>query len=413
MLQEYFEVVDRNNLIEKLARKREENANIAQGAGALGPDASTEQPVVEPSRVVTASLHITDFADGMGRILAQSDFHKRASFQKEALNLAGAGQFLLKNRTLAGAGVGAAGGALAGGPDHRISGALGGAALGAAGGHAGGGIYTGMAGGQTLGQAATAYGKGVAGMKLPVATPAAATPAAAANTVGRRVSANKLRPRPAAPAAGQVAPQTSAAAGQVVTPQAAVGSSAGQVVPQAPITPGQALEQNAPLAALSKAKQQRVSGMRTRVDADMAVQDGQLARAKQQRVSAMGSRVDASMAAPSAGQVVPAQAAPASMPMRAAPPPVPGKDYAGDVRSHMQGLNQRPSPDYAGQVAGIGKSRTDQLARVKADAAARPYQSKMVVDNQGKYIKDQHGKIVEASLRRRFVLGAVRQGILS
>jgi hypothetical protein len=79
----------------------------------------------------------------------------------------------------------------------------------------------------------------------------------------------------------------------------------------------------------------------------------------------------------------------------------------------MQGLNQRPSPDYAGQVADIGKSRTDQLARVKADAAARPYRSKMVIDNQGKYIKDQHGKIVEASLRRRFVLGAVRQGILS
>lgn len=390
MLQEYFEVVERNNLMEKLARKREENANIAQGAGALGPDASTEQPVVEPSRVVTASLHITDFADGMGRILAQSDFHKRASFQKEALSLAGAGQFLLKNRTLAGAGVGAAGGALAGGPDHRISGALGGAALGAAGGHAGGGIYSGMAGGQTLGQAASAYKAGLSGMKLPVAAPAAATPAAAANTVGRRVSVNKLRPRPAAPAAGQVVPPTPAAAvGQVVPPAApaAAAPAARQVVPaQAPapaagqVVPAQAaaapaagrvapspaharenVEWGAQRAAADwEAKAQAGAASArpqpffppTTPGSDAALRDAAIGRAKQQRVDALGSRVDARMA-----------------------------------------------------------KQDSQTARVKADVAKKPYRETNVMGADGNLVRNASGKVVQASLRDRFLSEADRQGL--
>jgi hypothetical protein len=97
---------------------------------------------------------------------------------------------------LIGAGVGAAGGALAGGPDHRLSGALAGGALGAGVGHAGGGIATRMGRGSTFGEATKGYatnlkrraqvGVGKAKRWVPrkpgevAAAPAAATPAAPA-----------------------------------------------------------------------------------------------------------------------------------------------------------------------------------------------------------------------------------------
>ena len=100
-------------------------------------------------------------ADRMGRILARSE--------KTAFDMKAVGGMATKalgaakaNPALAGAAVGAVGGALAGGPDNRLGGALGGAALGGAAGHAAHGISGHMAGGASFGDAAKAYGGGLA-----------------------------------------------------------------------------------------------------------------------------------------------------------------------------------------------------------------------------------------------------------
>lgn len=102
---------------------------------------------------------------GLGSYKSDAPEHKKlkkaaARFAKAAaaLDLKGLGGAALsiakKNPKLVGAGLGAVGGAIAGGPDHRLSGALGGAALG----HTAGGVGGHMLAGKTLGQAASAHG---------------------------------------------------------------------------------------------------------------------------------------------------------------------------------------------------------------------------------------------------------------
>lgn len=153
----------------------------AQGAGAPG-EVPPEGPEAGASAVVgkTAQAKFL-FADNLGREMARVDFAKHAqavklakvgeaagaAMAKIALGLgdiggamkglaAGGGAlgkavgFAAKNPGLVGAGVGAAGGALAGGPGHRLEGAAGGAALGGMAGGVGGR----MAAGQGLGAAA-------------------------------------------------------------------------------------------------------------------------------------------------------------------------------------------------------------------------------------------------------------------
>lgn len=257
MLQEYLEVAARRELTQKLARRRPEPPpETAQGAGALGPSASTEPHVAEPERVVTASLRVQDFADGMGRVLAQNDFSKRAEarFQKEALGLpagllAGAGKALVKNPGMIGAGVGAVGGAVAGGPDHRISGALGGAALGAGAGHAGVGIGKRVIQrGQSIGQAASNYGTEVsrrvnagvgrlqqgpkgAGSARPAPAPAA--PAAAAAS-GAPASAPPSYPSAVPTMRGRAPVSAQAAAPSTLQGRPPFDSSFGGGMPTAP-----------------------------------------------------------------------------------------------------------------------------------------------------------------------------------
>jgi len=141
---------------------------IAQGGGALGPGASAEPDVPDMERVSLPSAASQQikmaallFADTMGRELAKSDFEKRASarFEKAAFGLGDAGKFLVKHPASIGAATGAVGGAVVGGPDHRISGALGGAAVGAGVGHAGVGIGKRMIQrGQGLGESMGNYG---------------------------------------------------------------------------------------------------------------------------------------------------------------------------------------------------------------------------------------------------------------
>lgn len=166
-------------------------AQGAQGAGAPGD--TPAEGVQDNSQGLggkTASVATLEkekfaFADSLGRGLArteaqQLEFQKIAEkagalMAKEALNLAGlsgalgklgpmAGKalgFAAKHPTAVGAGIGAAGGAIAGGPEHRLSGALGGAALGAGVGNAAGGIAQGMKGGQGFLQSAKSYGQSV------------------------------------------------------------------------------------------------------------------------------------------------------------------------------------------------------------------------------------------------------------
>lgn len=166
----------------------------AQGAGA--PGAVPAEGVQDNSQGLmgkTSSVKDlvgTDkfaFAEQMGRELAQGDAHQfelqkaaeqaGALLAKEALNLGAitgalgkvapmaqkALGFAAKNPTLTGAALGAGAGALAGGPGHRLGGAVAGGALGAGAGHAAGGIAQGMQGGQGFLQSAKNYGQGVAG----------------------------------------------------------------------------------------------------------------------------------------------------------------------------------------------------------------------------------------------------------
>jgi hypothetical protein len=163
----------------------------AQGAGAPGPvPAEGVQDSSQGLGGGVAKAAMVQFSDQFARALARSDFEKAARVEaliktgaaagglmaKTALGLADIGAAVkpLASRvmgaaaknpmgaaTLAGAGLGAAGGAVAGGPDHRLSGALGGAALGGAAGHAAGGIGLGMKAGLGPAQAAKAYGGGM------------------------------------------------------------------------------------------------------------------------------------------------------------------------------------------------------------------------------------------------------------
>jgi hypothetical protein len=122
------------------------------------------------------------FADKMGRMLARAEFAKMAQ-AGELLNvggMAGAGLAKVafgaadmaglagkavglakKNPALAGAAVGAAGGALMGGEGNRLGGALAGGAMGAGAGHAVHGVGAHMAAGASLGDAAKTYGGGM------------------------------------------------------------------------------------------------------------------------------------------------------------------------------------------------------------------------------------------------------------
>ncbi len=176
----------------------------AQGAGAPGPVPA--EGVQDDSQGLgggvaktAAAVLVGDspqeklaFADTLGRELARQDFEKASHVEllrmygehagvvmaKEAAGLGGmlsaaaplaqkALGFAAKNPALAGAAVGAAGGALAGGEGHRLSGALGGAAVG----HAAGGIGGRVMGGQSLGQAAKGYGGTLMGGGAPAKRP--------------------------------------------------------------------------------------------------------------------------------------------------------------------------------------------------------------------------------------------------
>lgn len=88
-------------------------------------------------------------------------------------NVGKALSFAAKNPAAVGAGLGAAGGAIAGGPDHRLSGALGGAALGGAAGHMAPGMMTRMNRGAGVLDAAKGSAQQAAGqLRNAVAPPA-------------------------------------------------------------------------------------------------------------------------------------------------------------------------------------------------------------------------------------------------
>lgn len=118
-----------------------------------------------------------------------SDLASKMAMAKAALDMKGLGTAALNmakaHPQAIGAGVGAVGGAIAGGPDHRLSGAAGGAALGAGAGHAASGIAGKMSGpgGKSLIDAAKSYGSGLAakakGAVMPAGNPAQYSVAAA------------------------------------------------------------------------------------------------------------------------------------------------------------------------------------------------------------------------------------------
>lgn len=169
-------------------------AEPAQGAGALGPVPAEGVEAGAGGMVGKTASEKVGFADSFGRDLARTDFAKAAHatqlrqvgtaagsvMAKTALNLGAVGgalkglassgaaqkalSFAAKNPAAVGAGLGAVGGAIAGGPDHRLSGALGGAALGggagAAVGKLGPGIATRMGQGQGFLQAAQGSASG-------------------------------------------------------------------------------------------------------------------------------------------------------------------------------------------------------------------------------------------------------------
>jgi hypothetical protein len=172
---------------------------VAQGAGAPGPvpEAAVQDSgnglgggVAKVGEAEKRAAALVQFSDSFARALARSDFEKAA--RADALTKTGSAVGALMAKTalpnlgalggmaskvigaakpiaskalgmaashpeLAGAAVGAAGGALAGGPDHRLSGALTGGALGAGAGHVGRNIAGGMVGGASMGQSAKGY----------------------------------------------------------------------------------------------------------------------------------------------------------------------------------------------------------------------------------------------------------------
>jgi hypothetical protein len=174
----------------------------AQGAGAPGPvpaegvqdnSQGLQGGVAKMSSVqaTKTAAEMVQFSDKFARALARSDFEKAARVQVLIKTGSAAGELLAKTAgigsalaglagktlnggmvarmageaatnpaaaKLIGAGVGAAGGALAGGPEHRLSGALGGAAVGAGLGHAASGISKGLINANTLGESVKGYG---------------------------------------------------------------------------------------------------------------------------------------------------------------------------------------------------------------------------------------------------------------
>lgn len=130
----------------------------------------------------------------------------KMAMAKEALTMGELGQAALKavkkNPSLVGAGVGALGGAVAGGEDHRLSGALAGAGLGAAAGHAGGGIAKRMDKGLAFGDAVKGYGRSL-GHKVGIKTaPTAGSSVGKAQAAAKaEAAAAKAAPAAAAPVA--------------------------------------------------------------------------------------------------------------------------------------------------------------------------------------------------------------------
>lgn len=186
-------------------------AEPAQGAGAPG-DVPAEG-VQDSSQGLgggvakSAAAELVHWSDQLGRALARAEFEKRA--RVEVLLKVGSAAGLCMAKTAlpdisaimgaakplatkalgmaaahplaAGAALGAGAGAIAGGPEHRLSGALGGAALGAGAAHMGGHIAGSMQGGSTLGQGVQEYGnllankaRGVVGSKPVLGKPKAA-----------------------------------------------------------------------------------------------------------------------------------------------------------------------------------------------------------------------------------------------
>lgn len=135
-------------------------------AGKLSPERVAKAKALGEKVLAKGSKMVGSF-DGAGRIvkgnpkglpLVRQGAHMSDLMGKLSSGFAQAAlQLAKKNPKLVGAGIGAVGGAIAGGPDHRLSGALGGAALG----HAAGGIGGQMAAGKSLADAAGGYGKGL------------------------------------------------------------------------------------------------------------------------------------------------------------------------------------------------------------------------------------------------------------
>jgi hypothetical protein len=166
--------------------------------------------------------------------------------------------------------------------------------------------------------------------------------------------------------AGQVVPPTTPAAApapaasQAVPTQVAAAPAAGRVVPS-PAHARENVEWGARRAAAdweSKVQAGAASAKPqpffppTTPGTDASLRSAAVDRAKQQRVDALGSRVDARMA-----------------------------------------------------------KQDSQTARVKADAAKKPYRETNVMGADGNLVTNASGKVVQASLGARFVREAERQGL--
>lgn len=179
-------------------------ADTAQGSGALGdiPSEGVQSDAMGINGAKTASI-LAKLAGLRPDHFEVSEQLNHAYIQKEALGMP----------TLVGAGIGALGGAMAGGENNRLTGALGGAALGAAGGHAAGGIARRMGKGLNFSTAVQGYGRSIKrslGFKGPAKSVKARTAKPAVN------SANTAQ----ASAAGNVATPAQAAAPTFSAPQA-------------------------------------------------------------------------------------------------------------------------------------------------------------------------------------------------
>lgn len=132
----------------------------AQPMGPAGPRIPPPPPLgqaapvptaADPTKVASRRDELLKVGHAAGTAMAKTALGMGAlgSLGTAAKGLMGPGgigqkalSFAAKNPAAVGAGIGAAGGAIAGGPDHRLSGALGGAALGGAAGHMGGKVLS-------------------------------------------------------------------------------------------------------------------------------------------------------------------------------------------------------------------------------------------------------------------------------